>query len=89
MKLKEGDHFHKVGPKGLKLVIDVRDDQTPCLVQDRTGRYSATFDCATGEGELMGSRDCMSLTDEQLAWLEKQEDLNEQAYAIARKDWKD
>lgn len=84
MRVKAGDKFVKVGPRGLRLVIDTNDDATPCMVYDRNERYSATFDCATGEGELMGTHDCYPLDNEQLTWLDNQSDLNEQAYDIAR-----
>ena len=72
------------GPDGLKLVIDTTDEATPAMVVMREGRkeHTATFDCATGEGEL----DCGSyqLSREQLQWLDQYCDEVAEAYDVAR-----
>lgn len=68
------------GPGGVMLEIDPAqhfpDDPgngTPLLVVK--GRATATLTCALGEGELDdGCGGTLSLTDEQLRWLDAQED---------------
>jgi hypothetical protein len=76
---------------GIKLVINDADEHTPAMVYaGPRDSYSASFDCATGEGELMGSRgDVYTLTAAQVAWLESKQDHVEEAFAQARKHWKD
>lgn len=72
------------GPDGLKLVIDTTDDATPAMVVMRVGRTerTATFDCATGEGELDGGS--YQLSREQLKWLDHFCGEVEEAYDVAR-----
>ncbi len=49
---------------------------TPALVSLRTKReeFCSTYDCACGEGELMGDRNVYPLTESQLNWLNGLED---------------
>lgn len=82
--MERGYKATEEGPGGLKLIIDTEDEATPAMVSMRVGReeHTATFDCATGEGEL----DCgaYQLTTEQLAWLDQFSDDVAEAYDVAR-----
>ncbi len=67
------------GPGGIELHIDPAEhfpddpgNGTPCLVVK--GNATATLTCALGEGELDGGRGgTVKLTDDQLRWLDAQE----------------
>ena len=67
------------GPGGIRIVLDkaevIPDDPgqgTPAMVYllDK----SATYWCASGEGEVTGNRGTRQLTPEQCKWLNDQED---------------
>ena len=75
-----------IGPHGLKLVLDHGDAATPAMVYDRHERNSATYDCASDNGVLMGDDGDVELTPSQLLWLEKHIDAVEAAFETARKD---
>lgn len=62
---------------GLFLHLDRADESTPAIVSVfKAGReYTATFDCAMGEGELVSDRgDVYRLSRAQLVWLDSKED---------------
>lgn len=67
------------GP-GIRLILDVRqvfpDDPgngTPAIVETRNGKFSASYNCALGTGELSGSGgNTRYLTSEQIRWLDEQ-----------------
>ena len=73
------------GPGGIWLDIDHHDAATPALVCCRRGRevLTSTYDCAMGTGFI---EDTVELTSTMVKWLDKQSDLVEEAYTIARKD---
>ena len=69
------------GPDNVKLYIDVKDHDTPAIVE--VGRYTATYDCAMDTGEM----DCGAgpdLTQAQLDWLEQFRDEVNRAFDTAR-----
>lgn len=72
--------FSKFGVGGVRLVVDPTDDATPAMVYLKGA--SATFDCATGEGEVEGHE----LTQAQFDWLLTFQDQVDAAYEFARKD---
>jgi len=75
------------GPKGIKLVLDHGDSDTPAMVYSRNGKTSASWDCATGTGEMNGcGGEYTELSQDQIDWLNEQENEVEQAYSVARKN---
>jgi hypothetical protein len=71
------------GPHGITLVLDPTDPDTPAMVYGRAAghEYSSTYDCAIGTGEI---DDAVTLTEEQVTWLEHQSDRVDLAYTLAR-----
>jgi|PlaIllAssembly_1097288.scaffolds.fasta_scaffold813905_2 hypothetical protein len=74
------------GPHGVVLVLDPMDDATPAMVYARAlgHTYSSTYDCATATGEV---DDAVTLTAEQVEWLEHQSDAVDVAYTLARPEF--
>lgn len=71
------------GPNGVKILLDkkqvFKDDPgngTPAIVSKtvKGHEYTATYNCACGTGELDGRGGGISLTANELEWLNAQED---------------
>jgi hypothetical protein len=71
------------GPNGLKVELDRSEicledpgQGTPALVIKKVQReeFSSTFNCAMGEGELLGRSGAVQLTQKELQWLASVED---------------
>ncbi len=70
--------------RGLRVIVDAAeiypDDPgqgQPVRVETTDGRYSASWDCAMGTGELSGTSDYVTLTAAQNLWLDSIEPLVE------------
>lgn len=76
---------------GLRLVLDTEDSDTPAMIYaGAKDKFSASWDCATGQGELTGlGGDLKVLTEAQLDWLMTLEDDVDAAFKAARAGMKE
>ena len=77
-----------VSPR-VKLVLDTTDADTPAMVYSKDEKYSATYHCATEVGILTGYKGDLDLSAGEMAALEGYVDLVDDAFEVARKDWKE
>lgn len=73
------------GPFGVRLILDSNEinfdnpgDGCPALVSYKGG--TASFNCATGEGEVDNRGKIITLPQESIDWLNEQEPMIDQMY---------